>query len=68
MVINWDDRTSVAQGKYCRKISEEGDRIFFKTKQLFADRDSKKLVANSDDSFDFINKKNRPNQSIKRFN
>ena len=40
----------------CRKISEEGDRIFFKTKQLFADRDSKKLVAKSDDSFDFIKK------------
>ena len=42
MVINWDDRTSVVQGKYCRKISEEGNCIFFKTKQFFADRDYKK--------------------------
>ena len=40
MVINWDDRTIIVQEKHCRKISEQGYGIFFKTKQLFADRDS----------------------------
>ena len=46
MVINWDVRISVVQGKYCRKISEEGDCIFVKTKQLLL-TGIKKLVAKS---------------------